>query len=485
MEAALSPNEQPPSRLTVRDDRALASLSLVVLLSSIGTSIANVAVPSLAVAFGASFGEVQWVVLAYLLAATCVIVAVGSLGDRFGQRRLLLWGVLIFTIASALCAVAPTLPALIAARAVQGVGAAIIMALALAMARAAAGDGKVGRAMGVMASTSAVGTALGPVIGGILLDVAGWRAMFVALVPAGAAALLLLRRHFATDRRESRAIPASFDVTGALLLALTLVCYALAMTMGRGSFGAGNVVLLLLSLLGAALFVAVEARASVPLVQLARLRDRVLRTALIANVAVSFVMMSTLVIGPFHLSRVFGFGPAQIGLAMALGPLLVAMLGVPAGHAADRLGGARASLAGLAIIVAGSLAMVGAAADYGIAGYLIPVAVITIGYAMFQASNNMVVMTRVRREESGAMSGMLNLSRNLGLISGASVMAAIFAGAAGTDNLALAAGDAIAAGTRTSFAVAAALAGAVFLLAASRRQRQPAVAAEVRQPAFP
>jgi MFS family permease len=339
--------------------------------------------------------------------------------------------------------------------------------------------------MGVMASTSAVGTALGPVIGGFLLDVAGWRTMFLALVPTGAAALFLLRRHLANERPELRAGKASFDLTGALLLALTLVCYELAMTMGRASFGAGNLALLLLSILGAALFVAVEARASAPLVQLARLRDGVVGTALLANVAVSFVMMSTLVIGPFHLSQVFGLGPAQVGLAMALGPSLVAILGVPAGHAADRLGGERASLAGLAIIVAGSVAMVVAAADYGIAGYLIPVAVITIGYAMFQASNNMVVMTRVAHEESGAMSGMLNLSRNLGLISGASVMAAIFAGAAGTDNLAPAAGESIAAATRTSFAVAAALVGAIFVLVASRRRCRPVLAAGAPQAAFP
>jgi MFS family permease len=149
---------------------ALASLSLAMLLSSLGTSIANVGLPSLAQAFSASFQQVQWVVIAYLLAITASIVSVGRLGDLVGRRRLLLSGIALFTLASALCGLAPNLGLLIAARALQGLGAAVMMALTLAFVGDTVAKGKTGGAMGLLGSMSAMGTAMGPALGGVLID---------------------------------------------------------------------------------------------------------------------------------------------------------------------------------------------------------------------------------------------------------------------------------------------------------------------------
>src|SRR4051794_13228304 len=140
---------------------ALAALSLAMLLASLGTSIANVALPTLAQAFDASFQEAQWVVLAYLLASTTVIVSVGRLGDLTGRRRLLVAGIALFTIASALCGLAPSLWTLIAARAAQGLGAAIMLALAMALVSEAVPQARTGSAMGLLGTMSAIGTALG------------------------------------------------------------------------------------------------------------------------------------------------------------------------------------------------------------------------------------------------------------------------------------------------------------------------------------
>ena len=135
---------------------ALASLSLSMLLSSLGTSIANVGLPAFAQAFGASFQDVQWVVLAYLLASTTLIVSVGRLGDITGRRRLLLAGIILFTVASVLCGAAPTLWLLIAARAAQGLGAAIMMALSMAFVGETVPMAKTGRAMGLLGAMSAI-----------------------------------------------------------------------------------------------------------------------------------------------------------------------------------------------------------------------------------------------------------------------------------------------------------------------------------------
>ena len=140
---------------------ALVSLSLSMLLAALGTSIANVGLPSLAQAFDASFHAVQWVVLAYLLAITAVIVGAGRLGDRWGRRRVLLAGLLLFAVACALCAAAPSLKWLIAARALQGLGAASMMAMTLGMVGDTVTKARTGQVMGLLGTMSAVGTAMG------------------------------------------------------------------------------------------------------------------------------------------------------------------------------------------------------------------------------------------------------------------------------------------------------------------------------------
>ena len=206
------------------------------LLSSLGTSIANVGLPTLAQAFNASFQEVQWIVLAYLLAITTLIVSVGRLGDITGRRRLLLAGIVLFTVASVLCGVAPTLWLLIAARAAQGLGAAIMMALTMAFVGETVPKAKTGSAMGLLGTMSAIGTALGPSLGGVLIAGLGWRAIFLVNVPLGILTFLLAHRYLPVDRREPKTDRAGFDTVGTLLLALTLAAYALAMTIGRGQF---------------------------------------------------------------------------------------------------------------------------------------------------------------------------------------------------------------------------------------------------------
>lgn len=145
------------------------------LMSSLGTSVANVALPTLSQAFSASFQKVQWVVLAYLLAITTLIVSVGRLGDVIGRRQLLLSGIVLFTVASVGCALAPSLGLLIAARATQGLGGAIMMALTLAFVSETVPKAETGSAMGLLGTMSAIGTALGPSLGGALIGTFSWR----------------------------------------------------------------------------------------------------------------------------------------------------------------------------------------------------------------------------------------------------------------------------------------------------------------------
>ena len=439
------------------------------LLSSLGTSSANVALPTLAQAFTASFQEVQWIVLAYLLAITTLIVSVGRLGDTTGRRRLLLAGIFLFTVASVLCGVAPMLWLLIAARAAQGLGAAIMMALTMAFVGETVPKAKTGSAMGLLGTMSAIGTALGPSLGGILIAGLSWRAIFLINVPLGMLTLLLAHRYLPVDLRGPKPDRAGFDNVGTLLLALTLAAYALAMTIGRGSFGSLNMALLFAAAFGVGLFVLAEARAASPLIRLAMFRDPALSASLAMSALVSTVMMATLVVGPFYLSRGLGLDAAHVGLVVSVGPLVVALTGVPAGRIADRFGAQRMTILGLIGIAAGSFLLSMMPATLGISGYIAPIVVITTGYALFQTANNTAVMTDIRPDLRGVISGMLNLSRNLGLITGASVMGAVFAAASATVNITTAEPEAVATGMRITFAVAGVLIVGALAIAAGNR----------------
>jgi len=448
---------------------ALASLSLSMLLSSLGTSIANVALPTLAQAFIASFQDVQWVVLAYLLAITTLIVSAGRLGDMTGRRRLLLAGFGLFSVASALCGAAPALWLLVAARAAQGLGAAIMMALTMAFVGETVPKEKTGRAMGLLGTMSAVGTALGPSLGGILIAGLGWQAIFLVNLALGLLTFVLAYRYLPVDRPTLAADQAGFDSVGTLLLALTLAAYALAMTVGRGSFGVLNMALLVAAVVGAGLFVLAERKAASPLIRLQMFRDPVLSANLAMSVIVATVMMATLVVGPFYLSLTLGLDTAVVGLVVSVAPLVVALTGVPAGRMTDRFGAQRMSAIGLVGIAAGSGILAMMPPIFGIPGYIGPLVVISAGYAVFQTANNTEVMTDVPRDQRGVVSGMLNLSRNLGLITGASAMGAVFALASGTDNVTTAPPEAVANGLRVTFALAAALIIVALLIAIGSR----------------
>ena len=451
---------------------ALASLALPMLLSSLGTSIANVALPTMATSFRAPFHAVQWVVLAYLVATTTLVVGAGRLGDVTGRRRLLSAGILVFTFASALCGLAPTLGMLVAARALQGVGAATMLALTLAFVGETVPRERTGAAMGLLGTMSAVGTALGPSLGGLLIAGLGWRAIFLVNLPLDAAALVMARRYLPADRRAAKAGRLRFDLAGTVVLALTLASYALAMTVGRGGLGALGAALLAGAALGVALFVRVEARAKAPLVRVAAFRDPALGAGFAMSALVSTVMMATMVVGPFYLARALGLDAGSVGLVLSAGPLVAAMTGVPAGRAVDRFGAPRTTLAGLLGIVAGAVGLSMMPAAAGVVGYVVPIVVITGHYALFQTANNTAVLAEVDAGERGVVSGLLNLSRSLGLITGASVMGSVFARASGAADVAAADPAALAAGMRATFVVAAVL--VVVALAVALASRAPA-----------
>jgi MFS family permease len=377
------------------------------LLASLGTSIANIALPTLAVAFSAPFPVVQAVVIAYLAALTVSTIVVGKLGDVYGLKRMHLVGLALFSVASLLCGLAPNLWLLIAARALQGIGAAFLMTLAMALMRETAGKERMGRAMGLLGTVSALGTALGPSLGGVILPVAGWRGIFLIQVPI---ALLTLVLAFTSMPR----------ITGKKKDA----------SVGFRIMLDGNPV-----------------------------------PNLIVNSLVAAVMMTTLVVGPFYLGLGLGLNDTLIGLVMSMGPAIAIFSGVPAGRAVDAWGARPVLGIGLVLLAAGALLLAALPEMAGVGGYVLAIVVLTPGYQLFQAANNSAALSAVPADRRGLVSGLLNLSRNIGLIVGASAMGAVFAVGVGTSDLADASALAIAGGMRLTFVLAGGMMGLAILVA--------------------
>jgi MFS family permease len=198
-------------------------------------------------------------------------------------------------------------------------------------------------------------------------------------------------------------------------------------------------------------------------------RDPVLSASLAMSALVSTVMMATLVVGPFYLSRALGLKAALVGLVLSIGPLVAALTAAPAGRIADHFGAQRMTIVGLIGIAAGSFILSVMPTTLGISGYIGPIVVITVGYALFQTANNTAVMMDIRPDRRGVISGMLNLSRNLGLITGASAMGAVFALASATSDITTASPEAVASGMRITFAVAAILIAFALAIAVGSR----------------
>lgn len=390
----------------------LVSLSLAALLSALGTSIANVGLPTMVKAFDASFQQIQWVVLAYLFAITALVVSAGRLGDLLGRRKLLQVGLGVFALASALCAVSPSLGWLIASRVLQGLGAALMMSLALALVSEHIPKEQIGSAMGILGTVSALGTALGPSLGGVLLEQGGWSMLFLVNVPLALIAWLLVSRFLQVDAGGVQVVPSHVKAVGAALLT------PIPLTLFRNSTLASGVAMSFL---------------------------------------VTTVIMSTLVVGPFYLSGALALNATQIGLSMASGPIVAAALSFPAGRLVDRLGAHPVTIGGLLIMLIGAGLLSQLPIALGVSGYIVPLTLLTAGYALFQAANNTAVLTQIDPAQRGAGSGLLGLSRNLGLIAGASLMGLVFISASGAADIATAMPSHVDAGRQTSFAVATGL----------------------------
>ncbi len=381
----------------------------LVLLES---TVVNIALPALGSGLNASMSELQWTVNAFTLTLSALILVGGSLGDRFGRRRLYLVGIVWFGVASLLCGAAPNVGVLIAARALQGVGGALIVPGSLALIQDTFHPDDRNRAIGWWAGMSGVAGAAGPLLGGGIIDLAGWRWVFFVNVPLALVLAVLLIGHVP----ESPVRPRRFDVTGALLAvaALAGLTYALTQTSGGGWATVAGVGALVVF----ALFLLVERRSPAPMLPLRLFSSRQFRAANLTSFFVYGALAGMFFLLPIQLQVTAGFSAWTVGLALLPLPALTLLLSPYGGELTTRFGARTPLLVGSLICTVALVLATRISAEASYLGDVLPVVILTgIGVPLITPPVTAAVLSAIPDRSAGIASAVNNgVARVAGLL---------------------------------------------------------------------
>lgn len=417
----------------------LATTILASAMAFIDGSVVTIALPALQSDLGAGFTALQWVVNAYALLMGGLILIGGGAGDRFGRKRIFVVGIAVFALASIACALAPTVTALIAARAAQGIGAALLVPQSLAIIASSFPKDVRGRAIGIWAGASAITTAMGPPLGGFLIDALDWRAVFWINIPLSVIAVWLAVRYVPESRDRSASGP--LDWPGGLLAVLAFGALTVALTLLPDSSGLTTpiAVLLALGIVGLAVFVRTEARAANPLVPLALFRSRAFSAANVMTLFLYGALSGILFLLPFDLIERRGLSATEVGATLLPIGVIIGVVSRLAGGIADRQGPRFPLVLGSLLVTAAALGFAAQHDDFRL-GVLVPVVVLATGMALVVAPLTTAVMNAASDERAGAASGVNNAaSRLAGLFAVAvlgSIASLVFFGEIGATELA-------------------------------------------------
>ncbi|MEV3908993.1 MFS transporter [Streptomyces canus] len=458
---------------------ALVITSVAGFMAALDNLVVTTALPSIRKDLGGGLHDLEWTVSAYTLTFAVLLMTGAALGDRFGRRRLFLTGLTVFTGASAAAALAPGIDSLIAARAVQGVGAAIMMPLTLTLLTAAVPAAKRGMAYGIWGAVNGLAVASGPLIGGSLTEHISWQWIFWLNVPLGVALLPLARLRLA----ESHGTGARLDIPGTVLASGGLFGIVYGLVRGPSDGWTDSVVLLAL-FAGAALlaaFVLYSTRAKNPMLPMRLFRSRAFSGINAASLLMFLGMFGSIFLLSQYMQGVLGYSPTEAGLRMLPWtgmPMLVAPI---AGIVSDRIGGRPVVATGLFFQAAGLAYMASVVTvDASYAAQLPGLILSGIGMALFFAPASNLVMSSVRSEEQGIASGANNALREVGGALGIAVMASIFSSQGGYES-----GQSFVDGLRPALvtgAVVVAVAGVAALLIPSRKRSAVVASSERARP---
>ncbi len=414
-------------------------VAIGIFMATLDSSIVNISLPIIAQNFGVPLsGAVEWVVIAYLVATAAVLLTAGRLADMIGRKAVWATGMALFSISSAFCGLAPSLGLLIAARTVQGIGGALLMAIGPAMLTSAFPPHERGRVLGINAITVALGVSIGPVLGGIITASLSWRWIFYVNVPIGFIGLIATL-HILKER--IRLNPGRFDPLGALLIAVCMAGLTSGLSFGQ-ELGWTSPLILSFLCVGMLALIAlpfVEQRVQNPVIVLALLRNRVFNSSII-SLLISFLALSVATfLMPFYFEQLRSFSTVQAGILLTPIPITLALVAPLSGSLADRIGSRWLAAGGLTIACIGLVLMSQLNEHSSLFDIVWRMILTSIGQGLFQAPNNSALLGSAPPAMQGSASGFMATARVMGQSLSIALAGAIFVGLGGA-----AAGNALA-----------------------------------------
>lgn len=403
----------------------MAAVAMGVFLATIDGSIVNIALPNLVSYFNESLAVVEWVVLAYLLTVTTLMLSVGRLADMVGKKKIYLAGMILFTIGSALCGTAMNVQSLIGFRVFQALGAAMVQALGTAIVTEAFPSEERGKALGIIGTIVSIGVIAGPTIGGLILSSLTWHWLFFVNLPVGLIGMIMVLKFVPSDHSRTRQ---RFDFLGAGTLFISMFSLLLALSIGQTtSFSS----LIVIGLFGMAVvmlvvFISIERRADEPMIDPVLFANKRFSVNLITGLMTFVGTSGSVLLMPFYLQNMRGFSPEKAGLMLVVVPVVAGLIAPIAGSLSDRGKSNLIISLGLITQVIGFLSVSTLDANTSIIGYILRYIPVGIGIGLFQSPNNSMVMGSAPRNRLGIASGLLSLTRTLGQTTGIALLSALW-----------------------------------------------------------
>ena len=405
----------------------LGAMSFALFMVMLDNTAVNVALPSIQEEFGASLSALEWTVNAYTLTFAVLLVTGGRLGDIFGRRRMFLFGVVVFSLASATIGFAPSEGWLVASRAVQGIGAAFMMPGTLSIISNAFPPEERGKAIGTWAGVSAIALAAGPLLGGWLTEEVSWRAIFFLNLPVavGAIVVTLFAAHESRDETVGRTV----DIPGiaGMTVGLTALVFALVEGNAWGWGSPAIIGLLVLSVVAFAAFVAIERHAAAPVVDFEALRSKQFLGANVVAFMVSFGMLAMFFFLALYMQNILGYSPLEAGVRFLPSTVVIIFAGPVSGRLADRFGPRPLMVTGMLITALSLFWQSRIEVDTSYA-FLAPAFVLMgLGMGLVMSPMSMAAMNAVDRSKAGVASGTLSMFRMVGGTFGVAALGALVA----------------------------------------------------------
>lgn len=386
-------------------------------MTTLDSSIVNVALPTMAKELGTTMAGIEWVVTSYLITICALILLFGRFGDVIGKSRVFRFGIAVFTIGSLLCGLSNTLVMLIISRIIQAIGAAAAMATNQGIITETFPPSERGRALGLTGTAVALGTMVGPTLGGLIVSVAPWEFIFLINIPIGIIVYIAVIKTLSFRKAEDK-VP--FDIKGTILFMLAIVLLFCSINFGQ-SIGFTNPIIvgaLILSVLFLIIFIKVEDKIKAPMLDISIFKNKLFSLSIFCGFT-SFISIGAInIILPFYLQDVLKLGPSVAGLMMTVSPIVLAVVAPVSGYLSDKIGSEKISALGLSIMTLGifSLMLFKESTPLVIVGILI--GSVSLGSGIFQSPNNSLIMSTVDKSKLGVAGSINGLIRNLGMTTG-------------------------------------------------------------------